>query len=73
MEKRVERNREIEKKLIKKVAEKTMDFEFIHYVLNHMDSVKKKQELLEWLEINPKSTTKDIEWKMFNITTGIEK
>ncbi len=66
------RDRKVEKELIEIIAASVRDYDFIIYTLNHMDTVEKKKELLEWLKDNPTFVKKDIEWKMFSITTGIE-
>lgn len=72
MEKYVERDRKIEKELIKELAIKVQDYEFIKYALNHMDSLDKKRKLIQWLKSNSTATKKEIERYMFFITTGIE-
>ena len=66
------RNREIEEELIKELATRVHDYDFINYALNHMDSTSKKKELLMWLKNNQNATKKEIEWQMFYITTGIK-
>ena len=68
----MERDREIEKELIIELAIKVQDSEFIKYALNHMDSLNKKREFIQWLKSNSNATKKEIERYMFFITTGIE-
>ena len=62
------RDREIEKKFIRKLASVVQDKDFIVSSLRLMDNDTKRNEVISYINKHPNTSKKEIEAKMFYIT-----